>query len=80
MNNTENFYFAPVPEEFNNPEVFGNQFYYKLEINDEGDGNGTFTIKDTCGRYLPFDFSQVESLRSIINLLADSIALTNETR
>ena len=72
--NTETFYFAPVPKEFENDEVFGPQFYFKLDIADENNGEGSFTITDTCGRFVPFDFSQLEDLRDMINLLADSVA------
>ena len=71
---TETFYFSPVPTEFKDPEVFGNQFYYKMEVTDEGEGNGTFTISDTCGRYLPFDFNQLEDLADIVTLLALSVS------
>jgi hypothetical protein len=45
------------------------QFYYKLEINDEGNGFGTFTITDTCDRYMPFDFDQLDELSELINKL-----------
>lgn len=47
-------------------------YYYKLEISDEdGKGNGQFTIKDTCDRYMPFDFDQVDELIEVLSTLKE---------
>jgi hypothetical protein len=45
------------------------EFYYKLDIHEEGGGFGTFTITDTCDRYMPFDFSQLDELYELIRML-----------
>lgn len=70
--------FGKVPKEFENDhESFtgkdseGNnaQFYYTLDIEEQLDNNGMFTIKDSCNRYMPFDFEQLDELYNVINLL-----------
>jgi len=50
------FYFSRVPEKYSTgqeQDYFkheGNYFYYMAEVTDD-----TFIIRDTCGRYVPFD-------------------------
>ena len=70
--------FGKVPKEFENDyESFigkdseGNtaQFYYTLDIEEQSDKHGMFTIKDSCDRYIPFDFEQLDELYNVINLL-----------
>jgi hypothetical protein len=69
--------FGRIPAEYENGTGFlgednkGNtgEFYYKLQINEEGNGQGHFTIVDTCDRYMPFDFQQLDELCNILNLL-----------
>lgn len=68
--------FGRVPEEFmedgehfqgvNNKGAKA-EFYFKLEMEEEGDGNGTIKIEDTCGRYMPIDFDQLDELVAILN-------------
>ena len=45
--------------------------YYKLDVDNEGDGNGSFVITDTIGRTVPFDFEQLDELASLFKLLLD---------
>ena len=45
------------------------EFYYVLDIKEEQDNTGMFTIRDTCDRYMPFDFDQLDELSEIINQL-----------
>lgn len=44
-------------------------FDYKFNIQDEVDGTGTFSITDSCGRYVPFDFDQIDELQDILTTL-----------
>lgn len=61
--------FGPVPTEYVE-HGDGNDFkglndkpyYYELSVSEEGKGEGTFCITDTCGRFLPFDFSNLDDL------------------
>lgn len=69
--------FGQIPEEFvdETEEQFPGvnasgdraNFYYMLEVNEEANGEGTFTIKDTCGRYVPFDFDNLDELIDILS-------------
>ncbi len=70
--------FGKVPQEQENQdESFvaedraGNtaEFYYVLDVKQEKDGSGMFTIRDTCNRYMPFDFEQLDELYEVINTL-----------
>ena len=63
--------FSPGPPEYaEESEAFkglnGKYYYYQLEVNEEGDGCGTFIISDNCGRDMPFDF---ESLNDLVLIL-----------
>ena len=74
--------FNPVPAEFtemDDSEHFtdpqGREYYYKLEVSDEGNGEGTFKIYDTCDRYLPFDFESLDDLVLVLTNLQKTIKL-----
>lgn len=45
--------------------------YYKIEVDNEQDGNGSLLITDTIGRIMPFDFEQLDELASLFTLLRD---------
>lgn len=55
-------------EGFSGQDNLGNtaEFYYMLEVMEEGHGKGMFTITDTCDRYMPFDFEQLDELQELI--------------
>lgn len=70
--------FGKIPEEFKNQDKAftgtdsdGNpaEFYYTLDIKEESNNIGMFKISDTCNRYMPFDFEQLDELYEVINLL-----------
>ena len=57
------------PKEFN--ELFehnGAYFMYELEVNPEDE---SFKIQDTCGRYVPFDLSDVVPLVNALSYVRD---------
>lgn len=45
------------------------EFYYCLDITEERNNQGMFTITDTCDRYMPFDFEQLDELYEVIHML-----------
>jgi hypothetical protein len=47
------------------------EYYYLLNVDDEADGNGTFTIQDTAGRYLPMDFNTLDEFVRLITTLKE---------
>ena len=68
--------FGRVPEEFmEDGEYFQGvsntgaraDFYFKLEMVEEGDGNGMIRITDTCDRELPIDFDSLDEFVAILN-------------
>lgn len=66
--------FGPVPKEFaDESEAFGGlngkPYYYELEVEEEGNGHGNFRISDNCGRYMPFDFSNLDDLVRVLTRL-----------
>lgn len=72
--------FGRVPNEylddadyFTGKSLSGNTaaFYYTMEVEDEEDGYGTFKIIDTCGRFMPMDFDQLDELISILTQIKE---------
>ena len=68
--------FGQVPKEFedehdNFSTDDGKQFYYQLDVTEEANINGHFSIEDTCGRSLPFDFEQLDELVEVLSTLKD---------
>ena len=72
-----NILFGQVPEEFlEYGEYFVDpkskqSFYYNLEVEDEQNGEGMLTLTDTSGRYLPFDFTQLEELIDVLSSIQE---------
>ena len=65
-------FFSKVPEQYlDSDEYFyddnGDAFYYKLTISEE-----TFTIEDTVGRFVPFDFTDAKELSTAV-FIANSV-------
>lgn len=70
--------FNPVPTEFiQGDETFigtnGRPYYYQLEVDSEGAGEGTFSIQDGCGRFMPFDFTSIDDLVVVLSTLRANI-------
>lgn len=76
--NTATFYFSPTPEDQKDENVFGPQYQFKLQVDDEGDGNGSFKVTDTIGRYLPFDFEHLTDLIDALILVETAVTLAKE--
>jgi hypothetical protein len=45
------------------------KFDFKITIEDEQDSQGTFTIEDSLGRYVPLDFSNIDELQELLTTL-----------
>ena len=79
--------FGKVPTEYHEEgEYFEgqntpNKFYFKMEVHDEVGANGTISIEDTCGRFLPMDFSELDDLITVLqtvrNFRNDKVDFTN---
>ena len=67
--------FGEVPKEYEDHEGFkdpaGNEYYYAMDIEEEHDGNGTFSITDNCGRFIPFDFTSIDELVEVLYTLKE---------
>lgn len=66
--------FGLVPDAYiNDSEYFtgsnGKHYYFELEVDEEGDGNGSFRITDTCGRVMPMDFEQLDDTIKVLTTL-----------
>lgn len=46
-------------------------YYFMLEVNDEPGAEGTFSFIDTCDRYMPFDFENLDELSEVVNTLKE---------
>ena len=49
----------------------GKEFYFSLDIHEEHDGEGTLVITDTCNRFMPMDFDQLDELVEILTVLQE---------
>jgi len=60
--------FVGLGEHFIGRNINGDQaeFFYKLEVEEETDGNGTITITDTSERIMPLDFDNLDELVAIL--------------
>lgn len=70
--------FNPIPKEFlDGGEKFfskkGKAFYFMLDVHNEGNGEGTFELHDSCGRMIPFDFSSLDDLVDTLTTLQTQI-------
>jgi hypothetical protein len=70
-----NLVFGRVPKEFEgdgehfiglSAEGEQAEFFFRLEMEEEGDGNGMIRISDTAGRYMPIDFDNLDELTTIL--------------
>jgi len=65
-------YFGRAPESDTDlPDLFeheGKKFYYEVELSED---YGEFSIKDTAGRYVPFELSDANSLINVISYVRD---------
>ena len=50
----------------------GKHYLYKLEIDDEGTGK----LEDICGRFVPFDRDDMESIANAFSFVRDSAKVT----
>lgn len=67
--------FSRVPKEYEDWDTYfvgvgqdgkDQNYYYMLEFDDEGDGNGTFKIVDGCDREMPFDYESLDELVEVL--------------
>ena len=60
------FYFGRVPTEYLDLDEYfeddkGNKYYYRMDVDEEA-----IYLEDTCGRMIPFDRDQVNSLNNAV--------------
>jgi hypothetical protein len=60
--NPNQYFFGLIPEDFKDEGANGDQYYFSIDVDDGGGGEGSFYIRDNSARYLPFDFSQLPEL------------------
>ncbi len=70
-----NLYFAEVPKQFlDDSDYFidpksQKPYYLKLVVEDEENAEGTLSIEDTIGRFVPLDFSQLDELIAVLQVV-----------
>jgi hypothetical protein len=70
-----NLYFAEVPKQYiDEMDYFidpksQKPYYLKLVVDDEENSEGTLVIEDTIGRFMPLDFSQLDELIEVLQVI-----------
>ena len=67
--NPDEYFFGLMPDEHKETSAIGDQYYFSIVVDDEGMGEGSFTIQDNCDRFMPFDFSQLSELVTVLTTL-----------